>query len=160
MVGCARGSCVNWRNADQQILTFCFSCKRYSGCECHPLFEGPHCEQIKSNLEIVTLGIDYDDTRDEKQLRLRQAITTSVVLFSALFFFSLLFVARQVRRTLKRRGENNTEINLQGFRDQIEEEEDSFTAFSPNGNMLFPAFGGGGPVRREEMMILSDIDLT
>lgn len=76
----------------------------------------------------------------------------------------VVFGVRQVRRIIRRRNESVAEINLQGFREKYEEEE-FIGALSPNGNMLFPAFGSGR--RREErdfvqedVLVLSDIDLT
>ena len=139
---------------------FIFHHRRY-GCECPPLFEGPNCERIKHPIEIITDARIHNEQTKEKAARKEEVITTSIVLFAIVFLVGVLFVLRQVRRIMKRRTEPTTEINLQGFRDEIDEyEDDHFTAFSPNGNMLFPAFGGGMPARKDEIMVLSDIDLT
>jgi hypothetical protein len=86
-------------------------------------------------------------------------------MFASILVLGVLFVARQAKRILKRRGEVTTEINLQGFRDEgfhdDEMEDDRGLGFSPNGNMLFPgAFSSGRSARPEQIMVLRDINLS
>lgn len=83
---------------------------------------------------------------------------------SGVLIWGVWFTIRQIRRVWKRRGELDHETNLQAFRDntddRIDDENDIAMAFSPNGNMLFPAFGAMRPAYRDEPFVLRDIDLS
>lgn len=137
-----------------------FDRHRHSACDCLPLFTGPHCEHIRSSLEIRIAGKAIYGSNATKT---GKAWAGFIAIIGACFAVGLVFGVRQVRRIIRRRNEPVAEINLQGFREKFEEEE-FIGALSPNGNMLFPAFGGvrrrdtrGYP--RDEVLVLSDIHL-
>lgn len=138
-----------------------FQSDRHSACECLPLFTGPHCEYIRSSDEIRLAGNSIYGSDDVSKTR--KAMGGFLAVIAASFAFGLMFGVRQVRRIMKRRNKPAAEINLQGFREKYEEEE-FFGALSPNGNMLFPGFGG--VQRRDEqdsshddVIVLSDVFL-
>jgi len=118
------------------------------------MYEGPHCEMLRTNEAIIT-SESSSDVKDGTPF----GFTIFLGMFCMLILVAMLFGARQLRRIRKRKNEPVAEVNLQGFRD--DDEEEGFTAFSPNGNMLFPAFSSGpSVVSREEIMVLKDIDLS
>jgi len=93
---------------------------------------------------------------------IKSIIITLVVLLSIVCVVFIGFVVRQLRRMRRRKQEPTTDVNLQGFRDKIEEQEAKMqAAFSPNGHMLFPAYGGGGGgFDHSEDFMVSNVDLS
>jgi hypothetical protein len=142
------------------ILLYCnFDCNcnldyhstlyRHSGCICPPLYEGPHCEFLVSKLGVAGQGgssSDSDSDDDDDSSDSGTNISTNGLAALAVFIVGTmalvaLFGARSVGKRLKRvrNGEKDAppEVNLQGFRD---ERDENFGAVSSNGNSLFPSF--------------------
>lgn len=138
-----------------------FQPNRHSACECLPLFTGPHCEYIRTSSEIRIAGKSIYGSDDDSVTT--KALGGFLAVVATFFVVLLIFGMRQVKRIIKRRNEPSAEVNLQGFREKYEEEE-FLGALSPNGNMLFPGFGGGSRLDdqgtlREEDFVLSDVFL-
>ena len=97
-------------------------------CDCPPLFEGPHCEFLKT---AEAIG-DIDDLINPSSDRSGGVVALSVLL-SSLVLVAIIFVVRQVVRVRRsRKREQDVILNLQDFRDE------NFGAKSANGSMLFP----------------------
>ena len=127
-------------------------------CDCPPLFEGPHCEFLKTAREIG----DIDDLINPSQSREGPGFVAGYAALIAIGVVGIMFVVRQVRRIRKsRRREKDVVLNLQSAR------EENFGAISANGSMLFPGISpspstfsdsNGSNFATGELM--HDVDLT
>lgn len=98
-------------------------------CDCPPLFEGPHCEFLKT---AEAIG-DIDDLLNPPGSDRSAGMIAGTVLLTTLALVAGFFVIRQVRRIRQSRKRNQDVIlNLQDFR------QENFGAMSANGSMLFP----------------------
>mmetsp|Transcript_2307 Transcript_2307/g.4973 ORF Transcript_2307/g.4973 Transcript_2307/m.4973 type:complete len:574 (+) Transcript_2307:139-1860(+) len=98
-------------------------------CDCPPLFEGPHCEFLKT---ADSIG-DIDDLLNPPGSDRSAGAVAGSVALATLAMVAGFFVIRQVRRIRQsRKRERDVILNLQEFRDE------NFGAISANGSMLFP----------------------
>lgn len=98
-------------------------------CDCPPLFEGPHCEFLKS---AEAIG-DINDLLKRANSDRSGGAVAGMVLATTLAVVGGFFVLRQARRIRQsRKREQDVILNLQDFRDE------NFGAKSANGSMLFP----------------------
>ena len=98
-------------------------------CDCPPLFDGPHCEFLKTAEQIG----DIDNLIKQRIVEKSKGMVAGTVALATLAFVALFFVGRQIRRIRNsRKREQDVILNLQDFRDE------NFGAMSANGSMLFP----------------------
>jgi hypothetical protein len=94
--------------------------RRLPGCDCPPLFEGPHCEHLKTAAQINDDALQQpsDDNGKNAGRAFGIFVATIVALMGG------FFVWRQVRRCRRAKSANRNQsfngaaiLNLQGFRD-------------------------------------------
>jgi len=101
---------------------------RNPGCDCPPLYEGPHCEYLVSKLGARSASPAEGEGSSDNS----PGFAVMAILLVSLLGIVAMFAARRVSRRMRRKKE--FPVNLQSFRDE------NFGALSPNGNTLFPAF--------------------
>lgn len=133
-------------------------CDSEFACDCPPLFEGPHCEFLRTAEDIG----DIDDLINPPSTGGRAAFFGGFLALGAMGFVAAFFIVRQVRRIRKsRRREDDVILNLQNAKDE------NFGAISANGSMLFPGMGPPPSTFTDSVEpsftsgeLLHDIDLT
>jgi hypothetical protein len=101
------------------FFLFLFIAHRLPGCDCPSLFEGPHCEHLKSAAQIKGLqGGALHQPNDNGKGNMGQAfgifLATLVALMGGFLFWRQV---RRCRRSRKRGANSDATLNLQGFRD-------------------------------------------
>ena len=133
-------------------------------CECPPLFEGPHCEFLRS---AESIG-DIDDLLNPPGADRSAVVVAGSVALVTMAMVAGFFVIRQVRRVRQsRKRERDVILNLQEFRDE------NFGAISANGSMLFPGVSpppstipisseqnGNGSSNFAQGELLHEVDIT
>lgn len=89
---------------------------RYPVCKCPALYTGPHCEFLKSDDPNPTSPEVDNNTKADSHMRKAGLIVVLVFVLGILILIGL-FTRRKIRRTRKRKQQEVTSTNLQGFRD-------------------------------------------
>jgi hypothetical protein len=134
---------------------------------CPELFEGRHCELLKSGLDILTevraaeAAAAWEASQDAVDLK-RRGFMSLYILLAALLVTAVAWYCRlrwRVRRSARRSNDNRNYFNknLYRFRDE------NVGVTTANGNMMFPTFYVTGSSNRNaedaQHLILHDVDL-
>jgi len=133
------------------ITHFLLKTHRHSYCECPPDLTGPHCEQI-ARAEDKTDSAPKVQVHSNLSQKDGTGIITLAVFLAALLLLLTLFVRRQLRRMRRKRLERLEQvanINLQGFRDGGQDQNDEFAIELPRRGAGFGNYLSGFPIKRK-----------